>query len=416
MWVLACDWADIQGIPLPTDHQAFAPETFYDTRQSSPHSRPRSALNFDPHSVPPPVPIRGSHLRGPEYANLPDHGEDMRRLLEECTAAKESARVLAEALVFTRPEELEDKPLIHEFYRKCFLAHESLSHQIEWAQAEAAQSRERVLIMARMEGSDDEARGSTLEEDALHSLFEAHSALGEALKQHDDLERMARDEKEMREVRERSKKETRMNRTVSRLVRFSVGLLTPVQSMMDDMLKPTPAASSSRSPSPAPHARLPAPDTVTMPLPHPSPRQDSAALPIPPARSFETRSRTPSPDRIHKLSSSPGRASPLGMGKTRRPLPKPFRTEASGTLGSSLPGSVHDSAPSRSIHESSNPSRSGTGSTHDGSAAHESHENDVVNAQPSRKALGKRRAQPIDPDSESYISPLPLLLTLGRPL
>jgi hypothetical protein len=49
---------------------------------------------------------------GPSYASLPDHHEDMRRLIEECTAAKESARVLAEALVYTRPEELEHKGVI----------------------------------------------------------------------------------------------------------------------------------------------------------------------------------------------------------------------------------------------------------------------------------------------------------------
>ncbi len=33
-------------------------------------------------------------------------------MIEESTAAKESARVLAEALVFTRPEELDGKPII----------------------------------------------------------------------------------------------------------------------------------------------------------------------------------------------------------------------------------------------------------------------------------------------------------------
>ena len=49
---------------------------------------------------------------GPGYANLPSHTDDIRRLIEESTAAKESARVLAEALVFTRPEDLEQKPII----------------------------------------------------------------------------------------------------------------------------------------------------------------------------------------------------------------------------------------------------------------------------------------------------------------
>jgi len=54
-----------------------------------------------------------------------------------------------------------------------------------------------------------------MEEGALAKLFESHAMLGEALKHHDDLERMARDEREMRAVREMSKKDTRMDRNVS---------------------------------------------------------------------------------------------------------------------------------------------------------------------------------------------------------
>ena len=61
----------------------------------------------------------------------------------------------------------------------------------------------------------DESSGMTMEEQALGTLFEAHGALAEALKQHDDLERIAVDEQEFREVRERSKKDTRMDRNVS---------------------------------------------------------------------------------------------------------------------------------------------------------------------------------------------------------
>jgi len=53
-----------------------------------------------------------SHI-GPGYAHMPNHGEDIRRLLDESIAAKEAARVLAEALVFTRPSELNAKPIIN---------------------------------------------------------------------------------------------------------------------------------------------------------------------------------------------------------------------------------------------------------------------------------------------------------------
>ena len=57
---------------------------------------------------------------------------------------------------------------------------------------------------------DQEVHGNTMEERALATLLEAHAMLGEAIKHHDDLERMAVDEREMREVRERSKKDVRM--------------------------------------------------------------------------------------------------------------------------------------------------------------------------------------------------------------
>lgn len=49
---------------------------------------------------------------GPGYANLPSHSEDMRRLIEESIAGKEAARVLSEALVYSRPEELLERPIV----------------------------------------------------------------------------------------------------------------------------------------------------------------------------------------------------------------------------------------------------------------------------------------------------------------
>lgn len=157
------------------------------------------------------------HRFGPAYAALPNHSDDIRRLLEESIAAKESARVLTEALVYTRPEDLASKPIINEFYRKCFMAHESLTNQMDWAQAEASRSREAVNVHRLMTtDQEQDVRSQTLEEEALATLFEAHSNLAEAIRQHDELERMAQDEQELRQVRERSRKETRMDRNVSR--------------------------------------------------------------------------------------------------------------------------------------------------------------------------------------------------------
>jgi hypothetical protein len=84
---------------------------------------------------------------------------------------------------------------------------------MEWAQAEASHSRENANVQRLMTTDhEQDHQHQTLEEQALGLLFEAHSALAEGIKQHDDLEKMAMDEREMREVRERSRTETRIDR------------------------------------------------------------------------------------------------------------------------------------------------------------------------------------------------------------
>jgi hypothetical protein len=96
------------------------PAHLFDGKYSPPQSLPISRTGSSPslghmlNGMAPPMASRGKSPErfGPGYAALPNHGEDMRRLSEECTAAKESARVLSEALVYTRPEDLELKPII----------------------------------------------------------------------------------------------------------------------------------------------------------------------------------------------------------------------------------------------------------------------------------------------------------------
>ncbi|KIR27383.1 hypothetical protein I307_05570 [Cryptococcus deuterogattii 99/473] len=366
---------------------------------------------------PPPAPVR--HIQqqpaygGPGYVNLPSHGEDIRRLMEECTAAKESARLLGDALVYTRPEELDHKPVIREFYTKVFHAHESLTNQMDWAQAEASRSRERhanLTLDGSVPNNTNVSSETTPEERALAALFEAHAMLAEVMKQHDQLERMAHDEKELRVVRERSKKETKMDR--SHLAATSIN-----------------QTSADRPPSPTPHVGLP-PATVPQSN-NPFRRQAQDVF----------RSRTPSPDRhafphITRLSASPGRASsPLGPGpgsnnshshvgagntgnnsannKLRmggpRPLPNPFKTTAGGANDSQ--GSLSTQA------DTAPPSRSGTGDSNrsqtvsiNGSAMQSAAVNGEevdgdelprVPIKPSRKALGKRRAV-IDEDTAVF--------------
>nr|XP_019008923.1 uncharacterized protein I206_06610 [Kwoniella pini CBS 10737]OCF47704.1 hypothetical protein I206_06610 [Kwoniella pini CBS 10737] len=416
------------GNPLPADHPIFSPEPFYPQRQayhyaspdqSFPSSRRASSPSLQylsaNHQDIPNGDQRGPspNYGGPRYANLPNHGEDIRRLVDECTAAKESARVLSEALIFTGPDELEQKPVIGEFYRKVFLAHESLTNQMDWAQAEAARSRESHAALTLNGNSDtDNTKHDTPEEQALATLLEAHSALGEALKQHDDLTRLAGEENEMREVRERSKKETKLDRNVR--------LLPPSSNQAQ--------ASSSRSPSPVPHARLPPDNTLKVTssprnydLPLPPLSNGTAALPIPGSNNpFRNaiKSRTPSPDQRHplpqlpKLSSSPSRtSSPLGRSRMGgpRPLPNPFAkgNNASHQSLANLANSAHvgsegGNIPSRN-GSGDTPSRSGTGDSSSQGAHVPAEEVDGDDLppkpiKPSRKALGKRRAV-IDEDN-----------------
>ncbi|WVQ83898.1 hypothetical protein IAT38_006042 [Cryptococcus sp. DSM 104549] len=450
------------GSPLPADHPILNPEvSIIPTSQpyaaahpqaaypppptaqmaslavrSQPPSRHGSSPSLQQQALPPPPPIpqrMPANYAGPGYANLPNHREDTRRLMEECTAAKETAKLLSEAVVFTQPAELAHKPIVREFYQKVFHAHTSLTDQMEWAQAEAARSRERHAQLT-LDGSADSATQqaaaeATPEEKALASLFEAHGMLAEAMKGHDDLERMARDEQELREVRERSKKETRMDRSAM----LDPGTIAPPQQQ----------ASGSRSPSPAPPARLPrtsaSPRPLDSALPAPAAPATTAATataagtaptvpqpqfhPTNPFRGTDpSRSRTPSPDRHPlphppRLPNSPSRTnSPLGLSRLRmggpRPLPNPFKSgnntsqgslataaSVAGTQGGG--GSGSGSAP---------PSRSGTGDSSGtgaagaggaaGAAAEDDDEEELSKppAKPSRKALGKRRAV-VDEDS-----------------
>ncbi|KAL1408179.1 hypothetical protein Q8F55_004984 [Vanrija albida] len=342
---------------------------------------------------------------GPGYHHLPDHKDDMRRLMEECTAAKESARVLAEAVVFTQPAELQHKPIIKEFYRKTFLAHESLTNQMDWAQAEAAKARREA---ESVENPQEQQHHTTLEEVALAQLFEAHSVVADALKQYDDLERMAADEQEMRAVQERSKKETRLDRR---------------QQM--DMLAPGESAEASASRSPSPHStplggaggsRASPPVLNDRPLPAAAPlhrqlgESPTNQILLHAVRDGG-RSRTPSPDRRGlpeppKVPPSPAR-NPSPVGRSRIPGPRPLpstrqlRSNNSPSTNS-LTGLVDGPhQPSRGGSGSTNNGTNGSGSGAEGDAEEDDETSAAAPpARPSRKALGKRRAEPVDPDND----------------
>jgi hypothetical protein len=104
-----------QGRPLSDDHAIFVPEAQYPTHMLDHHENGRShhdaymgANGQDGYAAY----QQRDQPAGPGYANLPSHSDDMRRLIEESTAGKEAARVLSEALVYSRPEDLDQRPVI----------------------------------------------------------------------------------------------------------------------------------------------------------------------------------------------------------------------------------------------------------------------------------------------------------------
>ncbi|CAK9784812.1 hypothetical protein CC85DRAFT_259921 [Cutaneotrichosporon oleaginosum] len=410
------------GTPLPDDYLPITPEhrrprddrqertefplpviTSMAPGQRSPLPSPAPSVLSRPASEPL---SRGKHsARGPggsppqlggvPYSVLPDHDDDMRRLFDECNRALATANKLHEACVFTRPDNFEANVLLHEMQRKALKKLESLNSQMGWAQSEAEKSRRVADSIPRAE----QGTLATPEESALEILLKAHSHLSDTLREYDDLSERCIEERQMREVQERSKTDTRMDR----------------RQQMDMLAAPNEGlATTSRSPSPS-RAGKALPDTGRSPRTTDSGHGHSshgshvdamaahvAALTLEPKRS-----RSPSPGRslpmppkIGAGQSPPRSGSPLGRGARvpgPRPLPNPgaqqFRSVNSNP-NLVLAANEHGSRASFA--------RDGSGSsgeipTSNGNAAVAGGEEGIP--RPSRKALGKRRAVP-DEDND----------------
>ncbi|KAJ7074452.1 hypothetical protein C8F01DRAFT_1100537 [Mycena amicta] len=210
--------------------------------------------------------------------------EDMRRLFQECRIGVGNAMLLSEALAMATPDDLRTD-VIMEFHRKCIDSQELIFSQISWASAGAERSRvakdQQERESKRKNGGntlnvDDDSQGdvtapaSTREEDLLGELLAANEQLLEALKQYDDLKRVA----EEREVEVRSRDDIKMDPT-QRQYMTEEGMLIVDPGMGGG------SSSRSRSPSPAP----------------PDPVVHQQTLAPPPAAPHGPRSpgRTPSP-------------------------------------------------------------------------------------------------------------------------
>ncbi|KAH6901400.1 hypothetical protein BKA70DRAFT_1436083 [Coprinopsis sp. MPI-PUGE-AT-0042] len=128
------------------------------------------------------------------------HDEDIRRLFQRCQTAGGYASVVSEAVLTCTPSSLESNPIIKEFYTKCKNQQKLIFGQIEWATAQADQSRVKRNAERdqRYEDGDDE----TNEEKLLGALLETNEELLSALRQHDDLY----------QIEKQSRKELTMNR------------------------------------------------------------------------------------------------------------------------------------------------------------------------------------------------------------
>lgn len=287
------------------------------------------------------------------------------------------------------------------------------------AQAEAENSRQIANSVPRAE----QGTLATPEESALEILLKAHGQLSLTLAEYDELSERCIEERQLREAEERSKTDTRMDR----------------RQQMDMLVAPGEGlATSSRSPSPSRSSKpLPdigrsgrATDSSQGHSSHGS-HGDPLATQMA-AHSLEPkRSRSPSPGRdlpippkISTGQSPPRSGSPLG--RSRVPGPRPLPN----------PGGQY-----RSVHNSSNPNLVLTATEHsprtrgpvtrDGSASSgevpatnvpTTNGNAVANIvdddgpRPSRKALGKRPALPVE-ESKSIGAELRLAdrpLTLRR--
>lgn len=339
----------------------------------------------------------------------------MRRLFDECNRALATANKLHEACVFTRPDNFEANSLLHvsrkvaseadaqDMQRKALKKLEALNSQMGWAQSEAERSRRIANSVPRAE----QGTLATAEESALEILLKAHGHLSDTLKEYDDLSERCIEDRQMREVQERSKTDTRMDR----------------RQQMDMLAAPNEGmATTSRSTSPSPTSK-PLPDTGRSPRTtdsghgHSSHGSHVDTLAIHTAgNSLEPkRSRSPSPGRglplppkIGTGQSPPRSGSPLGRGARvpgPRPLPNPgaqhFRSVSSNH-------NLVSAATEHGTHAL--PTRGGSGSsgevpTTNGSAVVADHDNAP---RPSRKALGKRRAV-LDEESESHRNPFTAL-------
>ncbi|KAI6123088.1 hypothetical protein EV401DRAFT_1858317 [Pisolithus croceorrhizus] len=380
------------GVPFDTDDAMFSPPVTSLRRPSSQYSLETPTFaqqTFSMGATPAPPPVdqnfvcRHTSFNQPQarrsHRGIIPVQEDMQRLFQECKIALGNANVLSEALAFAKPDAL-DGELVREFLAKCRSSQELIHTQIPWASAGAERSRaERALQFEYRRsthgshqdlhaGPDETPSELTMEEELLAALLDANEALFGALNMYEDLARVAVE----RATEERSRREVRMNRRVSR-------------PQFDEQLGEPPGghSGSPRTASPP----LPSPPTsprqqfeMPMVVPssnHPLPRIPPNLMPSPPSLAQITSQHYHSQATTPTLLAPPHPIGPRSPSQpqTHSRTPSPDRMQRFS--GNNSPESRKDSLPEgmEQMH------------IEDESTSEEAH----TPIRPSEKALGKRR-------------------------
>lgn len=178
------------GIPFDPDDAMFNPPVQ--------HRTPSSTGNYsvESHDLPN---SRSNYPRTSPNDLIIPLDEDIRRLFQECKVGRGNAALLAEAVTYTKPEEIKEKEIvIKEFYARCRASQELIFAQIPWATSSAERSRNNRLASSELPDHQEpsildlnkDPSELTVEEQLLAALLISNEELVESLRMYDDWERV----------------------------------------------------------------------------------------------------------------------------------------------------------------------------------------------------------------------------------
>ncbi|KAH7100458.1 hypothetical protein BKA62DRAFT_830917 [Auriculariales sp. MPI-PUGE-AT-0066] len=258
-----------EGIPFDDLDPMFQPQAPRRQRQpgTAPHNVPQPShdRNLLPDGAVRQPGHLGSDVNGDPSRNrrMPTAEEKVMtlQLYEQCEVARENARLLSRAMADVQPLELSRSTMIKELYAKCMASQDFTVAQIQWATAQAEQSREMLeesLAIAASKGlvePETQMLVETPEDLLLKAILVANQELTDVFEQYYKLERMLQSETR---AAPSSINEARPDRTLEQ--HYSAD----GSSRLEPPSGGTGAGSSSRSASPAPAQTLQAPPSPSL--------------------------------------------------------------------------------------------------------------------------------------------------------